>query len=90
MKLLVRTNASAVWVLLSVLTLVSWLLGSYHCIGENQRPASLIIVAVAVFKMRLVGLYFMELRCAPSLLRRLFESYCLLLFGLLTVMLLAG
>jgi hypothetical protein len=49
-------------------------------------PASLVIFAVAIFKVRLIGLYFMELKMAPSTLRGLFEGYCLGLFGLLTAM----
>jgi Prokaryotic Cytochrome C oxidase subunit IV len=31
---------------------------------------------IAFIKVRLVGLYFMELRGAPTVLRGLFEAYC--------------
>jgi Prokaryotic Cytochrome C oxidase subunit IV len=87
MRSLVRTNASLVWFLLCGLTVVSWALGTYDGFGASHHaPASLLILAVAIFKVRLVGLYFMELKAAPTVLRSLFEGYCLVLFGLLTAM----
>jgi hypothetical protein len=45
-----------------------------------------VIIAVAVFKLRLVGIYFMELREAPLPLRGIFEGYCVVLLGLLVGM----
>jgi len=87
MKTLVRTNASVAWFILTALTVVSWSLGTQHGLGAgNHVPASLAIVAVAIFKIRLVGLYFMELKEAPLALRGIFEGYCVVLFGLLTGM----
>ena len=87
MRSVVRTKASLIWFLLCALTIVSWALGTNHGAGAGHHlPASLVIFAVAVFKVRLVGLYFMELKMAPTVLRGLFEGYCLGLFGLLTAM----
>ena len=87
MRSVVTTNASLIWVLLCALTIVSWALGTNHGVGAGHHlQASLVIFAVAVFKVRLVGLYFMELKMAPTVLRGLFEGYCLGLFGLLTAM----
>jgi hypothetical protein len=43
---------------------------------------------VAVFKVRLAGLYFMELRDGPRSLRGLFERYCAVLAVVLNGMLL--
>ena len=84
MRSVVRTNASLIWVLLCALTIVSWALGTNHGSGAGHHlPASLVIFAVAVFKVRLVGLYFMELKMAPRVLRGLFEGYCLGLLALL-------
>jgi hypothetical protein len=84
MRTLVRTNASLAWLVLVALTAVSWALGTAHGFGGDHRlPASLVIIAVAVFKVRLVGLYFMELRDAPLALRAAFEGYCVVLLGLL-------
>ena len=72
MRSVARTNASLIWFLLCALTIVSWALGTNHGSGDGHRlPASLVIFAVAIFKVRLVGLYFMELKMAPRLLRGL-------------------
>lgn len=57
----------AVWAVLVAATLASWSLG-----GGNA-----VVVAVAFVKVRLVGLYFMELRTAPLPLRGLFEGWVL-------------
>lgn len=87
MKSVVRANASLVWFALCALTIVSWILGTEHGFGADQHAqASVVIFAVAIFKVRLVGLYFMELKSAPIALRGMFEGYCLVLFGLLTAM----
>lgn len=87
MNTLVRTNASVAWFILTVLTVVSWALGTQHGFGGGSHvPASLVIIVVATFKIRLVGLYFMELKEAPPALRAVFEGYCLVLLGLLTGM----
>jgi caa(3)-type oxidase subunit IV len=86
MKSLVRTDASRVWLILIVLTVVSWTLGADHAFGTHHVPTSLVIIAVAIFKIRLIGMYFMELRDAPLALRNVFESYCIVLLALLTGM----
>lgn len=87
MNTLIRTNATAAWALLTGLTVVSWVLGTQHGLGGGQHvPASLVIIVVAIFKIRVVGLYFMELREAPTALRGAFEGYCVVLLGLLTGM----
>ena len=84
MRTLVRNNSSLVWVALVVLTLIAWFLGTDHGFNsDNHVPASVAIFVVAVFKLRLVGLYFMELRNAPGPLRGLFEVYCAVLLTLL-------
>lgn len=87
MTAMLRTRASVVWFVLIALTVLSWTLGTDHGLGlTGHAAASLIIIAVAVFKVRLVGLYFMELRQAPLILRGLFEGYCVILMGLLVGM----
>lgn len=74
-----RTRASAVWFVLVALTVVSWALGTSHGVAGNHELASLVIIVVAAFKIRFIGLYFMELRDAPWALRGAFEGYCALL-----------
>lgn len=91
MKTLIRSNVSVVWLCLTTLTVISWALGTQHGFsGDNHLPASVVIFVVAVFKVRLVGLYFMELRGAPLALRGIFEGYCVVLLGLLIGMYLSG
>lgn len=81
---LIRSRATGVWLLLTTLTVISWALGTQHGLGgDSNVPASLAIFVVAVLKVRLVGLYFAELRSAPLALRAVFEGYCGLLLGLL-------
>jgi hypothetical protein len=88
MNALIRTNRTATiaWAVLAALTVVSWALGTGHGFGDSHTPASLVIFVVAVFKIRLVGMYFMELKDAPIPLRGVFEGYCVLLLCVLTGM----
>ncbi|WP_406442547.1 cytochrome C oxidase subunit IV family protein [Streptomyces sp. NBC_00631] len=53
-------------------TLSSWLLGIE---GSTSTPIGCAVVAIALIKVRLVGLHFMELRNAPAALRGAFEVY---------------
>ncbi|MFC3778459.1 cytochrome C oxidase subunit IV family protein [Mycolicibacterium holsaticum] len=88
---IVRSNATLIWLLLSALTVVSWLLGSdFGFSGLGHVTVSLIVIVVALFKVRMIGMYFMELRDAPLELRGLFEGYCLTLFVLMVGMFLFG
>ena len=84
MRALARTKATSAWLLLVGLTLFSWAMGTRHVLGgDDHSSSSVVICVVAVFKVRLVGMYFMELRDAPVALRGMFEGYCLALLGLL-------
>jgi caa(3)-type oxidase subunit IV len=82
MTALLRTPATAVWVLLIAATTVSWALGIQHGLHDHQL-SSVIILLIAFVKVRLVGVYFMELREAPNVLRWLFEAYCVVVCALL-------
>jgi Prokaryotic Cytochrome C oxidase subunit IV len=75
MTALLRTPAAVVWAVLVLATLATWTLGTQHGIGSHTL-ASVLILLIAFIKLRLVGLYFMELREAPTVLRGLFEAYC--------------
>jgi caa(3)-type oxidase subunit IV len=74
---LLRAPATAVWLILILATVVSWTLGTDHGF-HNHTLASVTILLIAFIKVRLVGLYFMELRDAPTVLRGLFETYCVI------------
>jgi hypothetical protein len=81
MLAIVRTRVTVVWAVLVLATGVSWILGTEG--GSNShRLASVVILVVAFFKVRLVGLYFMELRDAPLPLRAIFETYCVVVCAL--------
>jgi len=74
---LVGARALASWLVLIGATICSLALGSHHSAGAG---VVVVVLGIAVIKMRLVGLDFMELRGAPVLLRSSFEIYCLLLW----------
>ncbi|WP_131770205.1 cytochrome C oxidase subunit IV family protein [Candidatus Protofrankia californiensis] len=77
MSSVVRTRATGVWLILVLATSLSWVLGTDHGLSnDGHRMASVAIMVVALFKVRLVGLYFMDLRNAPAVLRALLEGYC--------------
>jgi caa(3)-type oxidase subunit IV len=80
---LLRTPATAVWVVLILATITSWMLGTDHGIS-NHTYASVAILLIAFIKVRLVGLYFMELREAPLVLRGIFEAYCVIVCSAVT------
>jgi hypothetical protein len=80
---LFRARSTVVWIVLLVATIVSWAVGSEHGTGST---IAVVVLGVAVFKVRYVGLDFMELRQAPLLLRGVFECYCVVLWCVLAGM----
>ena len=83
MTTLLRARSTVVWAVLVVATLVSWAVGSDHGTGSL---VAVIVLGVALVKVRFVGLDFMELRNAPLALRAAFEGYCLALWCVLAGM----
>ncbi|WP_183518218.1 cytochrome C oxidase subunit IV family protein [Mycolicibacterium sp. BK634] len=81
MLALMRNRAGVSWLILVVLTLASFVLGADHGTGSLIAVG---VLAIAAFKVRLVGLDFMELRHAPIPLRAIFEVYCVALWALLS------
>ncbi len=90
MSTLLRSRASVVWLVLVVVTVVSWALGTDHDLGLGQELAALSMLVLAVVKIGLIGLNFMELRHAPSWLRLIFTAYCGALLTLLGSLYLIG
>ena len=77
MNQLLRGYTSGVWLLLVLLTAFSWwlsALGSAH-FALNVQLATTSMFLVAFFKVRMVGMYFMEMKRAPLSLRLLFELW---------------
>jgi heme/copper-type cytochrome/quinol oxidase subunit 4 len=86
---LLRTRSTPVWFLLIAATLLSFWLGTDHGLSSAEAR-SIVIFVVSFVKIRFVGLYFMELREAPIVLRSIFEGYCLVVcVGLIGFYLLA-
>ena len=63
---LFRARSTIVWLGLVIVTLVSFTVGADHGIGSG---VALWVLALALIKVRYVGMDFMELRDAPLLLR---------------------
>ncbi|WP_245845706.1 cytochrome C oxidase subunit IV family protein [Mycobacterium arosiense] len=60
-------------------------MGTDH--GIHWRSvASIFVLCIAFVKVRLVGLYFMEIRRAPIVLRALFGGYCAFFLALVVGM----
>lgn len=76
---LLKTKESFVWFVLIVITLGSWVLGANHGIlftsGAGEAAT---LMVLAYFKVRLVILYFMEVRHASVLLKASFESWLII------------
>lgn len=81
---LVRTPTTVVWFVLIAATVLSWMLGTDHGFSAGHSLASVLILLVAFIKVRFIGLWFMELREAPIVLRGIFEAYCLVVCTLVT------
>ena len=83
MTWLFKSRNGAVWLLLVVLTFCSW---ETTVIAGGRHIAAMIVLLLAFFKVRLIGLEFMELRTAPLPLRGAFEIWligtCTVLVGL--------
>lgn len=71
------TNAiTLAWMVLFLATAVSWSLGQ-DSTQVTTLAAGVAILSLAFFKVRLILLYFMELRFAPQPWRGIFELWVL-------------
>lgn len=76
MRQLLKHRITLIWLLLLLLTGTSWLLAEDTAPGVGLIAwLSTGLVMLSLFKVRLVGLHFMELGNAPLPLRFLFESW---------------
>lgn len=73
-----RTPTGITWVVLVVATLIAWWVGTDHGLSDPTAAAAMLL-AVAVVKVYLIGMEFMELRRADPRLRRGFQAYCALI-----------
>lgn len=75
-------RVTAVWALLLLLTFGSFVVGIEQGAGIASA-AAVLIIGIALFKVRLIGLYFMDLRDAIRPLRLMFEGYLAVVFAAL-------
>ena len=78
---LFNARSTYVWAALVAVTVVSYTVGAEHGLGST---VAVIVLALALVKVRFVGLDFMELRRAPIALRIAFEIYCIGLWAVLS------
>jgi Prokaryotic Cytochrome C oxidase subunit IV len=79
MKSILISNETLIWLLLVLLTGGSWFLGEQEIQATSNSSATTLIsmamILIGFFKVRLIGLHFMELRNAPWPLRLIFEAW---------------
>ena len=64
-----RSSLSLVWLLLTLVTLVSWWIGAGGKGARVDLPVTAVVIAIALLKAHFVFWYFMEVRSAPAWLR---------------------
>jgi hypothetical protein len=71
-----------VWAVLLLLTFGSFVVGIEQGAGIASA-AAVVIIGIALFKVRLIGLHFMDLREAVRPLQLIFEAYLVIVFAAL-------
>jgi hypothetical protein len=74
MTWLLKTRSAAIWLLLVIVTLFSW---ESVVMEGNRKVAASVVLLLAFFKVRMIGIEFMELKIAPLPLRIAFEVWIL-------------
>jgi Prokaryotic Cytochrome C oxidase subunit IV len=72
-------RVTLVWMLLLGITFASFVVGIEQGAGVASA-AAVVIIGLALCKVRLIGIHFMDLRVAPRPLRLIFEAYVLAVF----------
>lgn len=87
---LARSRATLIWLVLLAATAASWRLGVHGVAGIDEVSGGVgaLVIAIAMVKVRLVAMHFMEVRHAPRLLRVILEVYCAAVLAVLAVTLL--
>ena len=88
MKQVIVSYNTLIWLLLVSLTGLSWFLGEHNTAPSAEHVAlfTSAMMIVGFFKVRLVGLDFMELRHAPWALRIIFEAWVLIVCAVILVL----
>jgi hypothetical protein len=74
-----------VWLFLSAVTLISWRLGavSHAASAHENMPVSAAVLLIAAVKTRFVIRHYMEVRSAPTWLKRGCDAWLLGLFAMI-------
>jgi len=72
-------RVTLVWLLLLGITFASFVVGVEQGAGVASA-AAVVIIGLALCKVRLIGIHFMDIRVAPRPLRLIFEAYVLAVF----------
>ncbi len=84
MNAYLRNPLTYVWALLTVVTVISWWISQGADGGfQTNRMVTLGVLMIAALKVHLVMRYFMEVRRAPTWLKRTTFGWLMLLFCLL-------
>jgi Prokaryotic Cytochrome C oxidase subunit IV len=82
MKAEPRGRLTSVWAALSLITLLSWWIGSRHSVAfDRNATVTFSVLALAAVKIRLIMSDFMEVRHAPALLRHLTDGWIVFVIG---------
>jgi hypothetical protein len=84
---LLRNRIARTWLLLVVATLCSFVI--FESSGGNPRNQAIVggfVIAIAFFKVRLIGLNFMEIRGCPAWMRSAFELWVITIGAALIIM----
>jgi hypothetical protein len=84
LKTPIHTRFTAVWVFLSGITILSWLLGRTAHDGGSvtaNTPVTIGVLAIGCVKARLILQSFMEVRTAPRWLRLVTDTWLVVFWG---------
>lgn len=85
MSALLKTRETAVWLILMVVSVSNWVLGSQRSsLESDSSAAALILLTLAFFKVSLIMQYFMEVRHANNELKVSCNLWLLAVFLLVT------
>ena len=79
----VKNRLTVVWLVLAGLTVVSWVLAPARASGPVAAsvPITVVVLAMALIKSRLIIREFMEVRTAPTWLRAGTDAWLVVMFG---------
>jgi hypothetical protein len=82
-KAVAKNRLTVVWIVLASLTVVSWALAPGRAAGSvvASVPITVVILAMALIKSRLIVREFMEVRTAPAWLRAGTDAWLVVMFG---------